>query len=179
MTSLTVIFASENENNRRKINRGGLRLHRMKSQRKARGHFAEGNRYGKGRPFGARNRPKEFPFVKEGSDSVSAQRFRTVASRMAFDLGGRENLTEAQQQLIRRCAMLSAQCELMEAQAVEGQHLNALAYGQLTGHLVRALNVLGLKREPIDVTPALHQYLDTLAPAEPQDFVAAEDKNEA
>ena len=57
--------------------------------------------------------------------------------------------------------MLSAQCELMEAQAVEGQPLNAIAYGQLTGHLVRALNVLGLKREPIDVTPALHQYLDT------------------
>ena len=28
--------------------------------------------------------------------------------RMAFDLGGRENLTEAQQQLIRRCAMISA-----------------------------------------------------------------------
>jgi hypothetical protein len=26
--------------------------------------------------------------------------------RMAFDLGGRENLTEAQQQLIRRCAMV-------------------------------------------------------------------------
>jgi hypothetical protein len=95
---------------------------------------------------------------------------------MAFDLGGRENLTEAQQQLIRRCAMLSAQCELMEAQAVEGQPLNALAYGQLTGHLVRALKVLGLKREPIDVTPALHQYLDTLQPAEPQDLVAtAED----
>ena len=44
---------------------------------------------------------------------------------MAFDLGGRENLTEAQQQLIRRCAMLSAQCELMEAEAVQGKPLNA------------------------------------------------------
>jgi hypothetical protein len=32
---------------------------------------------------------------------------------------------------------------------------------------VRALNVLGLKREPIDVTPALHQYLETLQPIEP------------
>ena len=59
--------------------------------------------------------------------------------------------------------MLSAQCELMESQAVEGQPLNAVAYGTLTGHLVRALNALGLKREPIDVTPALHQYLDDAA----------------
>ena len=74
--------------------------------------------------------------------------------------------------------MLSAQCELMEAQAVEGQPLNALAYGQLTGHLVRALNVLGLKREPIDVTPALHQYLDTLqVQVETLDPVAAADEN--
>ena len=86
---------------------------------------------------------------------------------LAFDLGGRENLTEAQQQLIRRCAMISAECERLESQAVEGQPLNALAYGQLTGHLVRALNVLGIKRELRDVTPALHQYLDALqAPVE-------------
>ena len=84
---------------------------------------------------------------------VSAQRFRTLASRMAFDLGGRENLTEAQQQLIRRCAMISAQCELMEAETVQGKPLNAIAYGTLTGHLTRTLNALGLKREPIDVTP--------------------------
>ena len=93
---------------------------------------------------------------------VSAQRFRTLASRMAFDLGGRENLTEAQQQLIRRCAMISAQCELMEQETVGGKPLNAIAYGTLTGHLTRTLNALGLKREPIDVTPALHEYLDTL-----------------
>jgi Putative transposase len=45
--------------------------------------------------------------------------------RMAFDLGGRENLTEAQQQLIRRCAMISAQCELMEQETVGGKHLGA------------------------------------------------------
>ena len=59
--------------------------------------------------------------------------------RMAFDLGGRENLTEAQQQLIRRCAMISAQCELMEQETVGGKPLNAIAYGTLTGHLTRTL----------------------------------------
>jgi hypothetical protein len=99
---------------------------------------------------------------------------------MAFDLGGRESLTEGQQQLIRRCAMISAQCELIEAEAVQGKPIKAIAYGTLTGQLTRTLNALGLKREPIDVTPALHEYLDTLQPAEPQDLVtvAAENKNE-
>ena len=53
----------------------------------------------------------------------------------------------------------------MEKEAIAGQPLNAIAYGTLTGHLTRTLNALGLKREPIDVTPALHQYLDAL-PAE-------------
>ena len=55
---------------------------------------------------------------------------------------------------------------------MEGQPLNAAAYGTLTGHLVRALNALGLKREPVDVTPALTEYLDAL-PAETQDVIAA------
>ena len=54
---------------------------------------------------------------------------------MAFDLGGRGNLTEAQQQLIRSCAMISAQCELMGETKVGGKPLNAIAYGTLTGHL--------------------------------------------
>jgi hypothetical protein len=96
---------------------------------------------------------------------------------VAFDLGGRENLTEAQQQLIRRCAMISAQCELMEQETVGGKPLNAIAYGTLTGHLTRTLNALGLKREPIDVTPVLNEYLSTL-PAETQDLVAAADESE-
>ena len=64
--------------------------------------------------------------------------------------------------------MLSTQCELMEQEAAEGQPLNAHVYGTITSHLTRTLSVLGLKREPVDVTPALHQYLDTL-PTEPQD----------
>ena len=63
--------------------------------------------------------------------------------------------------------MLSVQCELMEQEAMAGQQLNASAYGSLTGHLTRTLNALGLKREPIDVTPALHQYLNELEPVEP------------
>ncbi len=62
--------------------------------------------------------------------------------------------------------MISVACELMEKEAISGQPLNAIAYGTLTGHLTRTLNALGLKREPIDATPALHEYLDTLQPAE-------------
>ena len=97
--------------------------------------------------------------------------------RMTYDLGGQESLTEAQQQLVRRCAMISAQCELMEAEMVQGKPLNAIAYGTLTRHLTRTPNALCLKREPVDVTPVLNEYLSTL-PAETQDLVAAADESE-
>ena len=78
--------------------------------------FYKGNRYGKGRPPGSLNRPKEYPFMQEDSTSVSARRFRT-------------------------------------------------------------LNALGLKQEPIDVTPVLNEYLSAL-PAETQDLAAAADESE-
>jgi hypothetical protein len=79
---------------------------------------------------------------------------------MVNDLGGSETLSAGQQQLIKRCAMISVACELMEKEAISGQPLNAIAYGTLTGHLTRTLNALGLKREPIDVTRAC-MYIST------------------
>jgi hypothetical protein len=47
----------------------------------------------------------------------------------------------------------------------------------MTSHLTRTLNALGLKREPVDVTPVLNEYLSTL-PAETQDLAAAADESE-
>jgi hypothetical protein len=116
--------------------------------------------------------------VRLGLAPTIMSRRRLVTLRMVNDLGGSETLSAGQQQLVKRCAMISVACELMEKEAISGQPLHAIAYGTLTGHLTRTLNALGLKREPIDVTPALHEYLDTLQPAEPQDFVAAADESE-
>ena len=97
--------------------------------------------------------------------------------RMCADLGGIETLSAGQRQLVRRCAMISVQCELMERDAIAGQPLNAIAYGTLTGHLTRTLYALGLKREPVDVTPVLNEYLSTL-PAETQALVSPADESE-
>jgi hypothetical protein len=139
------------------------------------GYFSKGNKLGRGRPKGARNKPPAYPFMSEDDTSAPARRFRALIGRMADDLGGSEGLTAGQGQLIKRCAMISVACELMEQEAMTGQPLNAVAYGTLTGHLTRTLNALGLKREPIDVTPALHQYLDALEPAEPQEPAVADE----
>jgi hypothetical protein len=139
----------------------------MTDDRNANGYFNRGNTLSKGRPRGSRNKPRTWPFTEDGDTSAPARRFRMLTLQMVADLGGSNNLSAGQKQLIKRCAMISVECERMEKSAMDGGDLNAAAYGSLTGQLNRTLNTLGLKREPIDVTPALHQYLDTLQPAEP------------
>ena len=60
---------------------------------------------------------------------------------------------------------------------MDGGEFNAAAYGVLVNYLVRTLNVLGIKRELRDVTPALHEYIDAL-PAEPSGVIAAASTDE-
>jgi hypothetical protein len=135
--------------------------------RKPNGYFDRGTKPGPGRPKGSRNKPPPSPFMEDGDTSSAARRFKALIDRMVNDLGGMDDLTAGQAQLIKRCAMLSVQCELMETQAIEGADLNTVVYGQLTGHLARTLSVLGLKREARDITPALHAYLDEPDQIEP------------
>jgi hypothetical protein len=90
----------------------------------------------------------------------AAAQFRVLATRMAADLGGVQNLSQGELQLIRRAAMISVQCQLMEQAALAGATLDATVYGHLTGHLTRALRTLGLKRLPREEVPSLQNYLD-------------------
>ena len=62
-------------------------------------------------------------------------------------------------QLARRCAWISTQCEVLERRAEPGQPVDLTLYTMLTGHLTRTFGVLGLKRQPRDVTPTLQDYL--------------------
>jgi hypothetical protein len=130
----------------------------MANDRDANGHFSQGNKMSRGRPRGARNKSPAYPFTDENDLSAPARRFKALMLRICADLGGIETLSAGQRQLVRRCAMISVQCELMERDAIAGQPLNAIAYGTLTGHRTRTLNALGFKREPVDVTPVISAH---------------------
>ena len=113
--------------------------------------------------------PSQRSRVANGSDLFSqpvdmrttkARRFRDLVEQIASDLGGNDLLSEAQRQLIRRCATLSAHCEEIEAGFVRGEEIDIELYGQLTNILGRALSRLGLKRVARDITPQLDQYLN-------------------
>ena len=121
--------------------------------------FPFGNKFG-GRTPGAKNKPVVAPWLDGDQRLAPAQRFRVLIARMATDLGGVENLSQGELQLIRRAAMISVQCEQMEQKAIAGVPFDATVFGHLTGHLTRALRTLGLKRLPREDTPSLRDYLD-------------------
>jgi hypothetical protein len=133
--------------------------------------FTPDHKFATGRPPGSPNKPYDAGrelFFERHIESAIADRFCSLVAGIVGDLGGQDNLSNGQLQLIRRSAMLSTHCELMEQGAAEGKSFDPIVYGQLTGHLTRALKALGLKRTPKDVTPTLADYLNAVRQPQPQ-----------
>jgi hypothetical protein len=92
--------------------------------------------------------------------SATARRFKDLVDDIAADLGGKAQLSEGQRQLIRRAAMLSAECERQEALAARGEaEFNCELYGTMCDRLGRLFGRLGLERVSRDCTPDLSSYL--------------------
>jgi hypothetical protein len=102
-------------------------------------------------------------FIDADRRTKPARRFRDVLAAIVSDLGGADRLSEGQKQLARRCSLLAVECELIEADAVQGKDIDLEAYGVMTDRLGRAFQRLGLKRVPRDLTPAIDDYLATMA----------------
>jgi hypothetical protein len=85
--------------------------------------------------------------------STVARRARDIARAIISDLGGVAVMSEAKMQLVRRSALISVKCEVMEAQATSGAEIDLELYGKLTDRLGRALDRLGLERCAHDITP--------------------------
>ena len=96
-------------------------------------------------------------------DSAWARRLKDLMADHASDLGGADAISAAEQALIRRCAMLAVQLEMMEqrwaAKGGEAGLKELEVYQRTTGGLRRVLQTLGLHRRPRDVTPSLSEYL--------------------
>lgn len=78
--------------------------------------------------------------------SAAARRFRDILTAILSDIGGPDRVSEGQRQLARRIALLSMQCESMEAKSVGGEEIDLDQFGQMTDRLGRALSRLGVKR---------------------------------
>jgi hypothetical protein len=84
-----------------------------------------------------------------------ARRFADILYGITADLGGDDNLSEGQRQLIRRCALLAVECEGLEGDAAAGDTIDLFLYGQMTDRLGRALQRLGIRRSARDITNSI------------------------
>ena len=84
---------------------------------------------------------------------------RKVIARMEADLGGAENITGAQRELIVRAAMLSALASDIESRYLRSaKKIDIHEYTKIVNTQNRVLGSIGLKRVAKDVTPSLDEY---------------------
>jgi len=91
-----------------------------------------------------------------------ARRFRDLTRLHSQDASpnGPEHLSQAQQQLIRRIAMIEVRLEVMEGRMVDGDETVSLEeFCRASSHLRRMLESLGLRKVARDRTPSLAELI--------------------
>jgi hypothetical protein len=89
------------------------------------------------------------------------KRYEMIRAAVLSDMGGAENTSEVQRQLISKFATLALQLEVLESAAIEGTQIDLDLFGRCAGHLRRIAETLGLRRVPRDV-PTLQEHLANL-----------------
>jgi hypothetical protein len=86
--------------------------------------------------------------------TVAARKVEELISDIQSDLGGREELSTLQVQLVQRAAVLGAILEDMETRWLKGEPMDATAYSTVINAQKRLAELLGIKRLARDVTPS-------------------------
>jgi hypothetical protein len=84
---------------------------------------------------------------------ASARHARALVDRLMDDLGGRETLSAARQELITRAALTGALCEDIETRWISGEPVVVADYALLANAQRRLLVTVGLERIARDVSP--------------------------
>ena len=103
-------------------------------------------------------------FVDGDGNSAWTRRFRDLVVQHTIDLGGADRLSQAQMGLVRRCAAISIELELMEGKLSKGEGVDLDLFTRSASHLRRIYETLGLERVARDVTPKnIDQIAEELA----------------
>jgi hypothetical protein len=81
-----------------------------------------------------------------------AHLYKEVACAIAEDLGGADQLSRAQKELVKRAGGLAVLADLTEERIVKGEEVDVNEYTNIAMTQSRILRTLGLKRVPNDVT---------------------------
>jgi hypothetical protein len=80
------------------------------------------------------------------------RRYQAISTAILSDMGGEDQTSEIQRQLVSRFATLALSLEAMEASAIEGSAIDLDLFARGAGHFRRLGEALGMKRIPKDVT---------------------------
>ena len=92
--------------------------------------------------------------------SMPARRYRDIAGAIISDQGGTDQLAEVRLQLIRRFAASSVMAEHLEAKLARGEQIDIAEHAFCCSTLTRIARLIGVNRQPRDVTPSLAEYLE-------------------
>jgi len=79
-------------------------------------------------------------------------------AEVEHDLGGRDQLSAMQRQIVQHASVLGAVLSDVEARFVIGEPVDLMQLCMLANCQRRLLETLGVERKPKDVTPSLEQY---------------------
>jgi hypothetical protein len=91
---------------------------------------------------------------------------KKLISAIEADLGGADQLSAAERQIVQHAAVIGAMITDMEVRYLAGKAVDTSEYGFLIGVQHRLFSLIGLRRRARDVTPSIDEYL--AAKAEPE-----------
>lgn len=95
--------------------------------------------------------------------TTAARNVRRTMAAITSDLGGDDNLSTAQRQLIQRAAVMDAMLEAFETAWLAGEPMSHDQYLPVANAQRRTLDSLGIKRQPRDTQPDLSSYVQAKA----------------
>ena len=98
-----------------------------------------------------------------------ARRFRDIAAIISADLGGFQDLSEAQRQIIRRISSMSVWCESQEAKMADGEEIDIDRFQRSSNSLRRLCESIGLKRVAKDISNVIDYAADRATEQEGDD----------
>jgi hypothetical protein len=87
---------------------------------------------------------------------------KQLIAEIQADLGGADNLSAAERQMVQHGAVLGAFASDMEAKYLQGRNIDVVALCTLLNAQRRCFDAIGYKRRQHDVTPTLLGFLNNL-----------------
>jgi hypothetical protein len=84
---------------------------------------------------------------------------KELIAAIESDLGGSDQLSAAERQLVQHAAIVGSMLADMEIRYLAGKTIDTSEYGFLVGVQHRLFSLIGLRRRPKDVTPSLEDVL--------------------